>query len=62
VPTISAEEEARLVIALALAERYAELLHVGIERCEEEGEPLTERQQSALLMAALSLLRRGVKA
>lgn len=50
-------EGARTLLALAMAERYAELLQAGFARCEAEGEPLTERQRAAMLLAAMVVLR-----
>jgi hypothetical protein len=46
-------EGARTLLALALAERYAELLRAGFARCETEG----ERQRAAMLAAAMTVLR-----
>lgn len=41
------------VAQMAAAERTAQILISGFRVCHEDGSPLSERQQSALLAAAL---------
>jgi len=48
------------ILALALAERFAELLQAGFDRAEAHAEPLTDGQKTALLTAARELIRERV--
>jgi hypothetical protein len=61
-PTWSARgrEGARALLALALAERFAELLQAGFDGAEAHAEPLTDGQKTAVLTAARELIRERV--
>jgi hypothetical protein len=50
---ILATENDALTAQMAGAERTARLLIAGFRVCDEDGSPLSERQQCALLTAAL---------
>lgn len=51
------EARARQVLALFLAEQYAELIARAAAKCEARGEPLTPAQRSILLAVGWALLK-----
>jgi hypothetical protein len=50
-------QQARAALLFYFADRFAELIEWAALRCDADGEPLTEKQRSALLVAGAMLLR-----
>ena len=50
-------QQARAALLFYFADRFAELIEWAALRCDADGEPLTENQRSALLVAGAMLLR-----
>jgi hypothetical protein len=50
-------QQARAALLFFFAQRYAELIEWAALRCDADGEPLSEKQRTALLGAGAMLLR-----